>query len=166
MSGLVDALLIIAVVVLVIVRQFRARRITDGQALVDRARRPRSSWRCASPGLLDTHHRRRLSALLLGAELLVGLATGAGWAWTTRMWTEAGRHRVEQEHQGQRGRLGRRHRRCGPALYGARRGSGRAPGQFRPAARALAVTLLVRSGVLIWRAQSLRPARRRSRGVR
>src|SRR5205085_6000458 len=26
---------------------------------------------------------------LLGAELLTALASGAGWAWTTRIWTDA-----------------------------------------------------------------------------
>ena len=39
------------------------------------------------PGLLDVHHHTARS-LLLGAELLLGLATGAGWAWTTRIWAE------------------------------------------------------------------------------
>jgi hypothetical protein len=86
MSGLVNALVIVAVVAVVIVRQFRARRIdTD-----------RRWWllpvilavvALREPGILDAHHHTE-SALLLGVELLIGLATGAGWAWTTRLWVE------------------------------------------------------------------------------
>ncbi|MGW2552666.1 DUF1453 domain-containing protein [Streptomyces sp. NPDC001635] len=87
MSGLVNALVIVAVVALVIVRQFRARRIDADRrwwlvpvVLIVLALR--------RPGLLDPHHPT-VSALLLGTELLIGLATGAGWAWTTRIWLEA-----------------------------------------------------------------------------
>ncbi|MET8326871.1 hypothetical protein [Streptomyces sp. NPDC005181] len=39
------------------------------------------------PGLMDTH-REALSVAVLGAELLVGLVTGAGWGWTARLWRE------------------------------------------------------------------------------
>ncbi|MFJ4978350.1 DUF1453 domain-containing protein [Streptomyces coeruleorubidus] len=86
MSGLVDALVIVLVAVLVIARQFRATPI-DGE---------RRWWLLPAilavaalrePGVLDAHHDTA-SALLLGAELLVGLAIGAGWAWTTRIWVE------------------------------------------------------------------------------
>jgi hypothetical protein len=86
MSGLVDALVIVLVAVVVIARQFRARRIDS----------ERRRWLLPAllivlalrePGMIDAH-RPTASALLLGAELLVGLATGAGWAWTTRIWTE------------------------------------------------------------------------------
>ncbi|MFJ3821606.1 DUF1453 domain-containing protein [Streptomyces nodosus] len=87
MSGLVNALVIVAVAALVIVRQFRARRIDAD----------RRWWlvplilavlALRGPGLLDPRHPTE-SALLLGAELLIGLVTGAGWAWTTRIWTAA-----------------------------------------------------------------------------
>ncbi|MCF3132045.1 DUF1453 domain-containing protein [Streptomyces olivochromogenes] len=87
MSGLVNALVIVAVVVLVVVRQFRARPLdTDRRwwavpvVLAFLALR--------EPGILDAHHRTA-SALLLFAEVLIGLATGAGWAWTTRVWRES-----------------------------------------------------------------------------
>ncbi|MFI1004910.1 DUF1453 domain-containing protein [Streptomyces galbus] len=86
MSGLVDALVIVAVAALVIARQVRAARVDADRRwwllpgiLVVVALR--------GPGLLDAHHRAA-SAALLAAELLVGLAIGAGWAWTTRLWAE------------------------------------------------------------------------------
>src|SRR5437764_1118580 len=86
MSGVVNALLIVAVAVIVIVRQFRARAInTDRRwwlipvVLVVVALR--------EPGILDAHHRTE-SALLLMVELIIGAATGAGWGWTTRLWRE------------------------------------------------------------------------------
>ncbi|MGW7791446.1 DUF1453 domain-containing protein [Streptomyces tricolor] len=85
MSGLVNALVIVAVGAMVITRQVRARAIdTDRRwwvlpvVLVVIALR--------EPGVLDPHHRTE-SAALLAVELLIGLATGAGWAWTTRVWT-------------------------------------------------------------------------------
>lgn len=86
MSGFVDVLAIVVVAVLVISRLFRASR-------VDTERR----WwlppvvlgliALREPGLLDAHHLTA-STVLLGAELLVGLAVGAAWALTTRIWTE------------------------------------------------------------------------------
>jgi hypothetical protein len=85
MPGLVNALLIVAVAAVVIARQFRAQAIdTD-----------RRWWMLPvvlavvalrEPGMLDAHHRTA-SAALLAVELLIGLATGAGWGWTTRIWT-------------------------------------------------------------------------------
>ncbi|MGW0769575.1 DUF1453 domain-containing protein [Streptomyces sp. NPDC002676] len=87
MYGLVSVLTTVAVVAVVVVRQFRARAITSG----------RRWWllpgilavvALRQPGILDAHHRAA-SAVMLAAELLVSLATGAGWAWTTRIWTDA-----------------------------------------------------------------------------
>ncbi|WP_225826671.1 DUF1453 domain-containing protein [Streptomyces naphthomycinicus] len=84
MSGLVNALVIVAAVALVIARQFRARAIdTD-----------RRWWllpvvlaviALREPGILDAHHRAE-SGALLAVELFIGLATGVGWGWTTRVW--------------------------------------------------------------------------------
>ncbi|MGW1795754.1 DUF1453 domain-containing protein [Streptomyces sp. NPDC001984] len=86
MSGLVNALVIVAVVVLVIVRQFRARPIgTDRRWWIVPVILAVVALR--EPGILDAHHRTE-SVLLLATELLIGLATGAGWAWTTRVWVE------------------------------------------------------------------------------
>ncbi|MFD4632814.1 DUF1453 domain-containing protein [Streptomyces sp. NPDC058284] len=86
MSGLTNALVICVVVVLVVVRQFKAQQIgTDRRwwlipaVLVFMAVR--------EPDLIDPQHRTA-SVALLAAELFVGLAMGAGWARTSHVWTE------------------------------------------------------------------------------
>ncbi|BCM69987.1 MULTISPECIES: DUF1453 family protein [Streptomyces] len=85
MSGLVNALVIVAVGAMVITRQVRARAIdTDRRWWVLPVVLAVIALR--EPGVLDPHHRTE-SAALLAVELLIGLATGAGWAWTTRVWT-------------------------------------------------------------------------------
>ncbi|MGX1674391.1 DUF1453 domain-containing protein [Streptomyces sp. NPDC055400] len=154
MSGLTNVLVIVAVVVLVVVRQFKAQQITMDKrwwvvpaVLVFMALR--------EPGLLDSHHQA-LSASLMGLELLVGIALGTGWAWTTRIWTA------------QDGTVWSKSTKAGGAVWvvgiAVRAGlyaAGAALGIKQGSAAlmlALAATLLVRSGVLIWRAQSLRPA--------
>ncbi|MEU9121677.1 DUF1453 domain-containing protein [Streptomyces sp. NPDC048506] len=88
MDGLLNIVVVVAAVVFVFVRQFTARRLTaEG----------RKWWLLPAvltflavrqPGVLDPHHPTA-SAALLGVELLIGLACGAGWAWTTRIWTDA-----------------------------------------------------------------------------
>ncbi|MEU7300297.1 DUF1453 domain-containing protein [Streptomyces sp. NPDC007206] len=151
MSGVVNALLIVAVAVIVIVRQFRARAInTDRRwwlipvVLVLVALR--------EPGILDAHHRTE-SALLLVVELIIGAATGAGWAWTTRIWrepdgvvwTKSTKASVAVWIVGIALRIG---------IYGI----GSALGLHQDSSAlmiALASTLLVRGGILVWRAQSL-----------
>lgn len=151
MSGLMSALAILAVVVAAVVRQFGARRISAD----------RSWWTVPAvlaflavrePGLLDPDHPTE-SALLVGAELLIGLAIGAGWARTTRIWAEPD------------GTVWSKSTRAGAvvwavgiavrlallgvgALLGVRQGSS-------ALLLALAATLLVRSGLLSWRARSL-----------
>lgn len=154
MSGFVNALMIAAVVVLVVVRQFRAQRMGAG----------RRWWlgplilavvAVREPGILDAHHRVA-SVVLLGAELLIGLATGAGWAWTTRIWTQpdgsvwskSTRASVTVWIMGVALRVG---------LYAL----GAAVGVHQDNAAlllALAATLLVRSGILAWRAQTVAPS--------
>ncbi|WDV55012.1 DUF1453 domain-containing protein [Streptomyces coeruleorubidus] len=154
MSGLVDALVIVVVAVLVIARQSRATPI-EGE---------RRWWLLPAilavvalrePGILDAHHHTA-SALLLGAELLLGVATGAGWAWTTRIWVEPD------------GTVWSKSSRASVAVWGA--GIGLRVGLFALGAAVgvhqdssalllgLAGTLLVRAGTLAWRGQSLRPA--------
>ncbi|MEU0220556.1 DUF1453 domain-containing protein [Streptomyces sp. NPDC006265] len=153
MSGLIDASLIVLVAVVVIARQFRTRRIDS----------ERRWWllpvilvvlTLREPDLLDAHHHMA-SALLLGAELLIGLATGAGWAWTTRIWAEP------------EGTVWSRSSSASVAVWAV--GIGLRAGLFALGAAVgvhqdssalllgLAGTLLVRAGILAWRGQSLRP---------
>lgn len=86
MSGVANVLVVCAVVAWVIARQLKAQQITAGgrwwvipAVLAFLAVR--------EPDVLDPHHQA-VSAVLLGAELLVGLAIGFGWARTTHVWTE------------------------------------------------------------------------------
>ncbi|MHB9858548.1 DUF1453 domain-containing protein [Streptomyces sp. YIM S03343] len=151
MPGLVKVLVIAAVAVLVIARQFGAREITT----------ERRWWvlpavlavvALGEPGTLDAHHRTG-SGVLLGAELVIGLAIGAGWAWTTRIWAEPD------------GAVWSRSTRASLAVWGlgiaVRVGLfalGAALGVYQNSSAlmlALAATLLVRSGFLVLRAQSL-----------
>ena len=154
MSGLTNVLVIIAVVVLVVARQFKAQQITTDKrwwvvpaVLVLMAVR--------KPDLLDSHHQA-LSATLIGLELLVGLAIGAGWAWTSRMWT-AQDGTVWSKSTKASGAVWA----VGVAIRAGLYAAGAAFGIRQGSAAlmlALAATLLVRSGVLVWRAQSVRPA--------
>ncbi|MGW4390833.1 DUF1453 domain-containing protein [Streptomyces sp. NBC_00063] len=158
MSGLTNVLVIIAVVVLVVVRQFKAQQITMDKrwwvvpaVLVFMALR--------KPDLLDPHHQA-LSASLMGLELLVGLAIGAGWAWTTRLWT-AQDGTVWSKSTKASGAVWI----VGVAIRAGLYAAGAAFGIKQGSAAlmlALAATLLVRSGVLIWRAQSLQTASQRA----
>ncbi|CAL9617232.1 DUF1453 domain-containing protein [Streptomyces sp. enrichment culture] len=154
MSGFVDALVITAVAGLVIVRQFRAVRIdTDRRWWVLPAVLGIVALR--EPGMIDAHHHT-VSVLLLAAETAVGLATGAGWAWTTRIWTAAN------------GAVWSRGTRASAAVWGvgialrvALFGVGAVLGVRQDSSAlllALAATLLVRSGVLAWRVHTTHPA--------
>ncbi|WP_405900271.1 DUF1453 domain-containing protein [Streptomyces sp. NBC_00727] len=151
MSGLVNALVIVAVIALVVVRQCSAQRISGDRrwwvlpaVLLIMAVR--------EPGLVDQHHRIA-SATVLCAEMTAGLVTGAGWAWTSRVW------RAEDGSlwsKGTRatvlvwaGGLGLR-----AALYGIAVVLGVHQGS--PALLAtLAATLLVREGLLARRAAAI-----------
>ncbi|MFD0020158.1 DUF1453 domain-containing protein [Streptomyces sp. NPDC058382] len=144
MSGPVNVLVIVAVVALVVVRQCSARQISGdrrwwvlpGVLLVMALR---------EPGLVDSHHET-LSVFLLGAELVVGLITGAAWGWTARLW------RAEDGSLWSKGTKATAYVWIGGlvlrvALYGVAAALGIHQGS--PALMmALAVTLLVRSGVL------------------
>ena len=154
MFGLVHALVIFAVVALVLVRQFRTSRID-----------PSRRWwlipvvmavvALREPGLIDSHHQTE-AVLLLGAELLIGLATGAGWAWTTQVWAE------------EDGSVWARSTKAsvvvwivGVGLRVALFGVGVLIGVHQDSSAlllAFAATLLVRSGTLVWRSGSLFPA--------
>ncbi|MET8829765.1 DUF1453 domain-containing protein [Streptomyces sp. NPDC004610] len=151
MTGLVDALVIVAVVALVITRQTRPQRI-------DTARR----WwlvpailvflSLRDPGVIDARHHTE-AVLLLIAELLVGAAIGAGWACTTRTWVEPD---GSVWGKGTKGSLGVWA--VGIAVRVGLFGLGAALGvhQGTPTLLlALAATLLIRGGILTVRAQSL-----------
>ncbi|MER5686289.1 DUF1453 domain-containing protein [Streptomyces sp. NPDC002205] len=150
MSGLVNALLIVAVVAFVVVRQCSARRISD-----DRRWWILLVMSLREPGLMDPH-REALSVEVLGAEPAVGLVTGAGWGWTARLWREPD------------GSLWSKGTKAtvfvwtgGLVLRAALYGAAALMGIHQDSAAlmtALAVTLLVRSGVLTWRARQVRPA--------
>ncbi|MGW5565775.1 DUF1453 domain-containing protein [Streptomyces tendae] len=154
MSGLLDALAVTAVAGLVITRQLRASRIdTDRRWWVLPVVLGVVALR--EPGLIDAHHHTA-ALLLLTAELVVGLVTGVGWAWTTRIWVEAD------------GAVWSRGTRAsiavwavGIALRAGLYGVGAVLGVRQDSSGlllALAATLLVRSGVLAWRVQTRRPA--------
>jgi hypothetical protein len=153
MSGAVDVALTAAAVVLVVVRQFRTRRVdTDRRWWVVPVVLAVVAVR--EPGLVDAHHRAG-SVVLLVAELLIGLAVGAGWAWTSRTWAEPD------------GGVWSRSTKAGVAVWSvgiALRaglfGVGAALGIHQDSSAlvlALAATLLVRSGILVRRAQALSP---------
>ncbi|MFJ6728261.1 DUF1453 domain-containing protein [Streptomyces sp. NPDC091281] len=154
MSGLVNALLILAVAAWVIARQLRAARVdTD-----------RRWWllpgilavvALREPDLLDPHHHTAAAALL-GAELLVGAAMGLGWARTTRVWTEP---------DGSVWSKGTKATVAvwvlGIGLRVALFALGAAAGIHQDSAAlllALAATLLIRSGIVTRRARQLAPA--------
>lgn len=153
MSGDVDVLLIAAAVVLVVVRQFRTRRVdTDRRWWIVPVVLAVLAVR--QPGLVDAHHRVG-SVVLLVAELLIGLAVGAGWAWTSRIWAEPD------------GGVWSRSTKAGVVVWGVGMalraglfGVGAALGVHQDSSAlvlALAATLLVRSGILVWRAQASLP---------
>ncbi|WP_327349283.1 DUF1453 domain-containing protein [Streptomyces sp. NBC_01321] len=154
MSGLVNVLVIVAVIAVVVVRQCSARRISDGKRcwilpgvlLVVSLR---------EHGLVDPRHEA-LSVAVLGAELAVGLVAGAGWGWTSQLWREAdGSLRTKGTKATVSVWAGGLALRA--ALFGAAALMGIHQGSAAPMS-ALAVMLAVRSGVLMWRAGQMRPA--------
>ncbi|MFD8968566.1 DUF1453 domain-containing protein [Streptomyces sp. NPDC059568] len=155
MSSPIDILVIVAAVALVAVRQFRPQRITTGGR----------GWlvlpvvlavvALSQPGLIDAHDRS-LSVLLLGAELVVGLVMGAGWAWTGRLWTaEDGSVWTKGTGATVAVWIGGIALRAGlmgiGALIGVHQGSG-------ALLLALAASVLVRRGMLVWRARAVHPS--------
>ncbi|WP_328536273.1 DUF1453 domain-containing protein [Streptomyces sp. NBC_00344] len=153
-STFTDALLIAAAVALVLVRQFRTQQIDHGgrwwlipAVLV--------FFGLRRPGLLDTHHGTE-SVALIAVELLTGLVMGAAWAWTTKMWTEPDGTVWARGTKATAAvwvlGLGVRLGVVGAAaLAGVHLGTG-------ALLLALAASLLVRSGVLVWRAGRIAPS--------
>ncbi|MFE4176012.1 DUF1453 domain-containing protein [Streptomyces sp. NPDC056909] len=155
MSSFLTVLVIAAAVALVAVRQFKPQRIATGgrgQLVLPAVL---AVVALSRPGLIDADDRS-LSVLLLGAELVVGLVMGAGWAWTGRLWT------AEDGSVWTRGTgatvavwIGGIALRLGlmgiGALLGVHQGSG-------ALLLALAASVLVRRGMLVWRARAVHPS--------
>ncbi|MEV5175880.1 DUF1453 domain-containing protein [Streptomyces flaveolus] len=151
MPGLVNALVIVAVVAIVIARQFRARAIdTDRRWWLLPVILAFVSLR--EPGILDAHHRAE-SAGLLVVELFIGLVTGVGWGWTTRIWTAP-----DGVVWGKSSKASGAVWIVGIALRVGVFALGSALGVHQDSSAlmlGLAGTLLVRGGILAWRAQSI-----------
>ncbi|GHH20480.1 DUF1453 family protein [Streptomyces rubradiris] len=156
MSGLVNALVIVAVVAVVIARQFRARAIdTDRRWWLLPAVLAVVALR--EPGILDAHDRVE-SAALLTAELVIGLATGVGWGLTTRLWTAPDGTVWAESTKASIAVWA-----VGIAVRAGVFALGAALGLHQESSAlmlGLAGTLLLRGGILAWRAHSFGPARR------
>ncbi|GGU48445.1 DUF1453 domain-containing protein [Streptomyces albospinus] len=87
MSGWLNIVAMIAVVVIVFARQFMAQRITSEGKKWWLLPVILAVMALRQPDLLDPAHHAA-SAVLLAMTLLIGLASGAAWAWTTRIWTD------------------------------------------------------------------------------
>ncbi|MFD7665329.1 DUF1453 domain-containing protein [Streptomyces sp. NPDC059788] len=161
MSGSLNVLVIVAVIALVVVRQLKPQRLeTEGKrwwllpaVLAFMAVR--------EPGLIDDAHPTG-SVVLLAVGVVLGLLTGAAWAWTMRIWTN------EDGEVWSAGRAvtavawiagaGLRF-----ALYGAAALAGVHMGS-QSTMLTVAATLLARTGTMAWRAQTLRPTYRVAAG--
>ncbi|GHH88135.1 DUF1453 domain-containing protein [Streptomyces sulfonofaciens] len=149
MSGLVDVAVAVAVVALIVVRQVRPQPLSGGRrwwlvpaVLICLALR--------EPGILDARHQVA-SGILLAVELLVGVVMGAAWAWTSRVWTEPdGSVWTRGTKATVAAWIGGIVVRVGLAGLGALMGIHQGTGALL---LALAVSLLVRSATLTWRAQ-------------
>jgi len=159
MPGLAKAVLIAAVVVIVLVRQFQPQKVTEDA---------RRWWALPvllgflalrEPGLIDHDHRVTAAALLV-VEILVGVATGAGWGWTSRVWTDASGAVWTQGAKTTAvvwaGAVACRAALAGVgALAGVAQGSG-------PLMLSLAASLLLRGAVVMMRARGLEPVSARA----
>jgi hypothetical protein len=156
MSALLSALVMVAVIGLIIARQIRPRPISASRrwllipvVLVVLAIR--------DGGLLDPAHRGA-SFVLLAAEMLVGAGIGLAWALTTRVWREADGAVWAQGTKASLSVWG-----VGIAVRIGLYGAGAALGVHEGTGSillAVALTLLIRAGLLLRRAQGLEPSYR------
>lgn len=156
MSGPVDALVIVAVVGAVIARQLRPRAVSAGgrwwlvpAVMVVLAVR--------QGGLIDPAHKDAALALL-AAEMATGAAMGVVWATTTRMWTDKDGAIWAQGTSATIAVWA-----AGLAIRAGLYAIGAAAGVRQDAGSvllAVALTLLIRTGILRWRAQSGEPSYR------
>jgi hypothetical protein len=153
MSGLVNVLVIVAVIALVVVRQLRPRQVGGGRWWLVPAVLAVLAVR--DGGLVDSAHRDA-SIVLLAAELVVAAVMGMVWAGTTRMWrnedgsvwVQGTRATVAVWVAGIAVRVGLA---AGAAAMGIHQHTG-------SVLLAVAGTLLVRSAVLMARAQRRQPS--------
>ncbi|MFD9821264.1 DUF1453 domain-containing protein [Streptomyces violascens] len=150
MSALFNVLVAVAVVALILVRQFKPQQLGgDG----------RKWWiipavlvffAVKNGGLVDQHHQAG-SIALLGAELVTGVLMGVGWAWTSKIWTEPDGTVWSRGTKATAGIwvLGIALR-VGLAGLGALAGIHMGTGALLAA---LAASLLVRGALLMWRAR-------------
>ncbi|GAA2935306.1 DUF1453 family protein [Streptomyces thioluteus] len=87
MSGPVSVLVVVALVVLVVVRQMKPQKMVPGSRRWWVVPAVLAVVALREPGLVDAGHRAA-SVGLLTAGVLLGVATGVAWAWTTRIWTD------------------------------------------------------------------------------
>ncbi|MEV5597937.1 DUF1453 domain-containing protein [Streptomyces sp. NPDC052496] len=161
MSGLLNILVIVAVIALLVVRQFTPQRLAAESKRWWLLPAVLAFMAVREPGLVDSAHPTG-SAVLLTVGVLLGLLTGAAWAWTMRIWTDA---------DGQVWSAGRAMTAAAWLL-----GAGLRFGLYGVAVLvgvhlgtqatmlSVAATLLARTGTLVWRAQASRPAYRMAAG--
>ncbi|MFF4343541.1 DUF1453 domain-containing protein [Kitasatospora sp. NPDC001540] len=87
MTALSDVLIAVAVIVLVVGRQLRARRL-DTERRFWLIPLVLAAVALRDPVLLDPHHRVA-SAVLVAGSLLTTAGMGCVWGWTVRIWREA-----------------------------------------------------------------------------
>ncbi|AXI79762.1 DUF1453 family protein [Peterkaempfera bronchialis] len=154
MNGIPDALIMVAVVVLVLVRQLRARPVATGRRV----------WllplilavvALRDPHLIDPDHRSA-AVVLLAVTVLLELATGCASGWTMRIWREAdGTAWTKGTPAAAATWVGMVLLRLALAAVGAGLGVHQDGDGLL---LAVAVLLLVRGLVISWRARTLEPA--------
>ncbi|WP_037607469.1 CcdC protein domain-containing protein [Streptacidiphilus rugosus] len=155
MPAVANAVVIIAVVAYVLVRQFQARQLSNNTRRLLLVPAVLAFLALRDPHLLDPKHQAlSVAFLIVGVVLEIGL--GAVWGFTTRIW------------QGEDGRIWSKGTRASffawigmmivrIALYAAAASFGIAQGQSG-LLLALAALLLVRGAVVTWRAREFAPA--------
>jgi hypothetical protein len=145
--------LAVAVVVLVLSRQLRPRRISEGRwwilpAVLTIVAVKQGGW-------TDPHHEAASAALLV-VELAIGAGMGTAWAFTTRIWRDdQGIAWAKGTKATAAAWIGGIALRVGLSVLGTTMGVHEGSG---PLMLALAATLLIRMGVLVWRVRELEAA--------
>ncbi|MER5638702.1 DUF1453 domain-containing protein [Kitasatospora sp. NPDC002227] len=151
MSAGFNVLIVLAVTILVIARQFRARQL-DSEKRVWLIPLILAVLSLRDPALVDPHHQ--VAAIcLIAVGMAVEIALGSVWGWTSRLWRESdGSVWVKGTPAALAAWLGMMVVRGG--LYGTGAALGVRQGTS-DLLLALAALLLVRGLVLRWRAERL-----------